>query len=427
MKPNCITDTYEESNQIIAALCDRLQNVIQASNQLREAAEGIPNRVESQLDVLEVSQATIDAALQTIQQLSNKPLLPAELNGGRSQVDLKIHSTVGAQSCVTQHHIYQVAMEENCNRQIEVEITERANPAELIVFRSGFLTQGDESVPVLENSLLMELSSHFGSELLTFQAGTSLLQMLAMINLFTDSTRVEATVLGKSLVLRTLDFGSSSFVEVSVLSEDSPHRFTKALSSTKAVGSDIEANVNGVPAYGDGLRLQLATANLEMEIHLDAAQQRDFQFTITGGGMRLYGGNGLTMGVPSLTTLELGNSHGRLFELGTGHSKCLTMEPNVTGIIASDTHRFLVRLRDRFIEFQTRLEDAQRQTQEASIEAQNAELASKMNAKSPKLVPIVAGKSVVTRNPARILVQAGPSLLEVPSLCESEMEVFLRR
>ena len=61
---------------------------------------------------------------------------------------------------------------------------------------------------------MFALSGLTGSEVFNFEAGTSIAQLAAAINLVQDATGVDATVNGTTLELLSIAYGSDAFVDV---------------------------------------------------------------------------------------------------------------------------------------------------------------------------------------------------------------------
>jgi flagellin len=71
---------------------------------------------------------------------------------------------------------------------------------------------------------------------------------------------------------------------VEVLSEGGAGTFRSSLSANRAVGTDVQANVNGTAATGKGNKITLNTATLSFSLNVAEGSNSTIGFTITGGG-----------------------------------------------------------------------------------------------------------------------------------------------
>ena len=106
---------------------------------------------------------------------------------------------------------------------------------------------------VLLDDLVVSIGGSTGREVFNFEAGASVNQIVAAVNLVSDATGVAASQDSWELTLNSTEYGSDAFVDVDVLDEGVAGTFESGLTrSTHAKGSDIQATVNGVNADGDG-------------------------------------------------------------------------------------------------------------------------------------------------------------------------------
>lgn len=416
-------DSLVEANELLQFILDRLNQLASTSQLIVQATSqgtgGLPGEVD-------LAQARIDNALADIGKLTNESYQSSRLLRGGAEIT----TTLRSHAFVLESQVFRANLEATGDLKAHVEVHEPATQAELILFASAF--EGPRGANpkqlTLRDKVVLELNSHQASEMFTFNAGTSALQILATINLFSDITGIEASFLRDSMVLQTQDFGSQAFVELSVLDEGGASNLTDNLSVTRAHGADIQASVNGVPAYGDGNRINVYTEQLALEVVLENEFCGAFDFRITGGGVLFnLSGKNMRIGFNSLSPTQLGTYKGRLFELGAGQSRCLAEHPIGARTIARGVQRALLNLRERICDFQEMLlEDAQRQYRGAHAVA-NANFADL----DPTPVPF--GERRLPTKPKRrspatsMFVHAGPSILDVEELSTTELETFLRR
>jgi len=191
----------------------------------------------------------------------------------------------------------------------------------------------------ITDNLVIELSGSKGAEVLSFEAGTSIAQLINGINLVSDATGVgaaESTTTSGTLELTSNDFGTDAVVDVKVISEGSPTGvFTTAIGQgTRQTGTDVVASINGVSATGKGNALSINTASLDLSTTVAAGITGTISFSITGGGAQFQLGPDVVsnqqarLGIGSVNTARLGGVSGRLFQLGTGGDSSLTADPN---------------------------------------------------------------------------------------------------
>ena len=206
--------------------------------------------------------------------------------------------------------------------------------------------------------LVLRVSGKEGSEVFSFQTGTTIAQAVSAINLVSDATGVTATNNSGQLQLDSAGYGTNSFVNVEVLSEGTLGNFESNLSATRASGSDIQARVNGVQANGDGNSFSINTATLDLSLTVDAGSSTSVSFTIDGGGAVFQLGPNVVsnqqarIGIKNVNTGSLGSESGRLYELRSGSAKALSTDPGGAAQIVDDVVTKVAELRGRLGAFQ---------------------------------------------------------------------------
>ena len=171
----------------------------------------------------------------------------------------------------------------------------------------------------LAQAVTIEIAGAKGSEVLSFGAGTSINELVAGIDLVSDATGIDATANGTTLELQSTAYGSSAFVDLSVIEDDAG-----LFSDARDEGTDVVASVNGVAATGNGNSLSINTATLDLAATLAAGFTGVASFDITGGGALFQLGPDVVsnqqarLGIGSVNTASLGGVSGSLFQLGTG-------------------------------------------------------------------------------------------------------------
>jgi flagellin len=285
-------------------------------------------------------------------------------------------------------------------------------------------TTGTSGGNVLLDDLVFQLRGPRGTEVFSFQAGTSVNQVVQAINLLTDSTGVVASHSSGLLTLRTVDYGSEATIDIDIISEGADGQFDAALSAKRATGSDIVATVNGVQAQGSGNTFSINTSTLDLEITVQAGSSTDFSFTITGGGAlfqlgpEIMGTQQARLGIGALNTASLRGKSGRLYELASGQAASLENDPSRAARIVDEVINKVASLRGRLGAFQkatietniSSLQDTVERLTEAESAIRDADFA--------------AETAALTR--AQILVQAGTAVLSIANTQPQNVLALLR-
>jgi flagellin len=247
---------------------------------------------------------------------------------------------------------------------VSVAVTASAQQAGL------FLSAGGSALDIdTASAFTVELTGSRGGRQLSFASGTTLANMAAAINTFTDVTGLQAVVSGTGVLVRSQEHGSQEFVSVRVLNAaginstssgdaGTPVRgiynrqaanfnsnsttiasaFSAASNPVRDSGQDVRASVNGYQATTSGRSVRVNTDFLEMEVTLTASASQTLgaiggsspSFTIAGGGasFMLDGAVSIdgqaTLGVRSASTSNLGNSSlGYLNTLASGRANSI--------------------------------------------------------------------------------------------------------
>lgn len=287
-------------------------------------------------------------------------------------------------------------------------------PATLNIIGAG---SGSETTGLNAN-LVFELAGSIGSEVLSFEGGTTVSQLLAGVNAVSDATGVTAELDEDEtgIVFSSSGYGSDSFVDIQVIDEGTGQNpsgaFTTAVGEgTRATGADVVATVNGISATGDGNDLSINTATLDLSATLSAGFEGSSTFTITGGGALFQLGPDVVsnqqarLGINSVNTAALGGNDGLLYQLGTGGTADLTADPNTAAKIVESAIDQVTGLRGRLGAFQ-------RTTLETNKNALNDTLTNLTEAESSiRDADFAAESAALTR--AQILVQSGTNVLSI--------------
>ena len=272
--------------------------------------------------------------------------------------------------------------------------------------------------------LVVRVSGREGSEVFSFQTGTTIDQIVSAINLVSDATGVTATNNSGQLQLDSAAYGTNSFVDVEVISEGDLGTFNDNLSAARITGLDIVARVNGVQANGDGNSLSVNTATLDLSLTVDNGSSTSVSFTIDGGGAVFQLGPNVVsnqqarIGIKNVNTGSLGGIYGRLYELRSGNSKQLASDAGGAAKIVDDVVTKIAQLRGRLGAFQ-------RTTLDSNATALNDYLANLTEAESAiRDADFAKESAALTRS--QVLVQSGTSVLSIANQSPQNVLALLR-
>jgi flagellin len=278
----------------------------------------------------------------------------------------------------------------------------------------GTLAGGVAASGGLSQDAVFSLSGLGGSEVFNFEAGSSISQLAAAINLVQDATGVEATVNGTTLELLSSTYGSAAFVDIQVIDEAAGGTIQTGLGATTSArdnGTDIVASINGISAKSTGNVITINTATLDLTTTVSTGFTGSIAFDITGGGAQFQLGPEVVsnqqarIGVTSVNTARLGGVSGKLFSLGSGGSADLDSDTTVAAQIVDEAINQVTGLRGRLGAFQ-------RTSLETNKNALNDTLVNLTDAESQiRDADFASETAALTR--AQILVQSGTVVLQI--------------
>jgi flagellin len=285
-----------------------------------------------------------------------------------------------------------------------------APPATVNIVGAGASTQTNG----IDEDLVFQLSGDTGAEVLSFGAGTSLQLLIDGINAVSDATGVTAAAnsTDDGIIFTSSNYGSNAFVDIAIISEASTGAFTAELGQgSRTVGTDVVASVNGITANGDGNRLSINTATLDLSTTVEAGFVGTASFTITGGGALFQLGPDVVsnqqarLGITSVNTAALGGVSGLLYQLGSGESADLSSDPTTAAQIVDEAINQVTSLRGRLGAFQRTMLETNRNALTETLTNLTAAESSIRDA------DFAAETAALTR--AQILVQSGTAVLAI--------------
>ncbi|RMF96984.1 MAG: flagellin [Planctomycetota bacterium] len=215
------------------------------------------------------------------------------------------------------------------------------------------------------------------------------------------------------LTFEATEYGSDAFVSVKALSGTFETTDADGNVATRVSGTDVNVQINGIEAVGNGLSASVNTSSLDLTLTLSSSVSSGstLNFSITSGGAQFQLGPDVVsnqqarIGIQSVNTAKLGSSRGRLSDLRSGGSKSLTNDVIGAAAIVEDVITQVTTLRGRLGAFQ-------RTTLETNIAALNDTLENLTAAESDiRDADFAAESAKLTR--AQILVQSGTSVLSI--------------
>lgn len=284
-------------------------------------------------DEIQANQLQIDSAVESITRISNSTSFAGLklLNGSLDYVTSGINTAQ-----IQDVRIFSASLGTQPYIPVSVQTLASAQTASL--FLSGNTTG---AAGALLSSVTFEVTGNKGVQVFSFVSGTALSAVAFAINQVQDATGVTANLVSATnatsgLRFTSAGYGTNAFVSVRKLSGGSFFQTFSGQGGTavqRDTGQDVLALVNGNLALGDGTKLSLrsATLNLQMNLTATAAQSLGtYSFSVTGGGALYQVGaqvntsQQVSFGIQSVASSNLGNETvGFLSSVVTGGSSSL--------------------------------------------------------------------------------------------------------
>lgn len=344
---NSAVSNAERADQVVNIAEGGLQEVSGLLEELQGLLVSSANTAGLSQAEKSANQDQIDSILGTIDRLASSTNFQGIklLNGNFD------YTTTNVQDGVDDFSI-NGAKFDGASQDVDVVITNSAQQGTL------FLSFGGGVIDFTTGSSFnIEVAGSLGSRELSFTSGTSLADVAASINTFSDVTGVQATVSGTGISIQSEAYGNREFVSVKAggdaaagLAGDGVYQVdatdTNTALTTGAVGfgalsnpvrddgQNVDGTINGISAVGDGNSLSVNTDFLNVELTLATTGTLNSQtlggaraFTISGGGADFQLGSNVSIGdkvsigVGDVATRKLGTTAlGFLDELGSGQA-----------------------------------------------------------------------------------------------------------
>lgn len=330
-----VANIAEGGLQEISGLLTELQGLLTAS----------ANTAGLSTEEKKANQLQVDSILQTIDRISDS----TSFQGNKLLSGAFDYTLESVDAGVSDYRVNGAKLANGGSIDVQAVVSTSAQQAGLFLSTNGALDLNDSG-----SKFELEITGNLGSRKLSFNSTTTVDDIVAAINTFTEVTGVEATASGTGLLLNSQDFGSDSFVSVKVVDDASiqgtgvgiyqltaddfnsantsaatAFNATAASNGVRDAGQDVVATVNGIAATTDGKHIRVNTDFLDVEFTLDDESSQTLgtvdAFTITGGGadFQLAGNvdiaGKVAIGISHVSTRKLGRSDlGFLDDLADG-------------------------------------------------------------------------------------------------------------
>jgi flagellin len=327
----------QRASSVIATAEGSLSEVADLLNSIRGLVVEAANTGGLSDEERAANQLQIDSAIESITRISNTASFGGLklLNGSLDYVLSGLQS-----NAISKAQVYSANFAGQSNIKVDVNVISSAQVASL--FLSGGATG------VITSTTTLEIAGALGVQVLEFEVGRPLSEVVAGINSFKAATGVSAALINPSdpssgVRFMSTEYGSKSFVSIKRLGGPpgggyfktfelpasaaipgtisfSDTAFTSLLSqSNRDEGRNVTAIVNGVVGNGDGLKISLQNStalSLEMILQESFATTNGSSstFRITGGGALYQLGSEITtnlqtnIGIQSVAASRLGGT-----------------------------------------------------------------------------------------------------------------------
>jgi len=328
---NVVSTTDAALGEVSKLLLDIKGLVVQTAN------DGALSRSE-----IEANQLQIDSLLDSVNRIANT----TQFNG-KKLLNGNLSYTVDAQdtSKLARLQVFGANVPAGSTLPVSVQITQSAQTASLLITSA----EAGLSGTVLSNSVTLEVTGNLGTEIFTFNSGTSISTIASAIIASKDSTGVSAVAnsAASTLNFNSTKFGSDEFVSIRTISGSfdvqPPPSSTGSVDFELDKGRNAGVIINGQQAsVKNGFTASTRNGGLDLVVDLTqtfgtSAAGATTNFTITGGGANFQIGpnvNGdgrVSIGITSTAATNLGSATaGFLNDLGSSGSANILDSTNLS-------------------------------------------------------------------------------------------------
>ncbi|QDU34511.1 Flagellin [Poriferisphaera corsica] len=200
-----------------------LQEINSLLLEVQSLVTGSANDAGLSKEEKEANQLQIDSILETIDRISTSTSFQGTklLNG---TYDFTIS---GQNGVVDDVKVNAAKLSHGENRDVNVLVTKSAQHAGVLLSLGadkldlgGMSANGTDKLTAADKNFIFEIAGAKGSKEFTFASGTTLNDMIAAINTYTDVTGLSATLSGGTAIsLKSNEFGSDEYVSVKVIDD----------------------------------------------------------------------------------------------------------------------------------------------------------------------------------------------------------------
>ncbi len=235
------------------------------------------------------------------------------------------------------------------------------------------------------------------------------------------------------LVLKSSNYGSDQYVQINVLNGSFATTLNdETTASYRDAGTDIQANINGQTAIGQGLNASVKTTQLDVSLSFNSSANtvnNTANVTITGGGSLFQIGQQadasgqIGLGIDGVNTARLGGVAGKLYELGSGGGKSLLdVGPNVP---ASDLIDIIDQALNKVNTLRGRIGAIQKNVIDTNVATLGVALENITDARS-QITDTDFASETASLQKAQVLSQAGISVLTIANQVPQQVLALLR-
>lgn len=372
----------ERADQVVNVAEGGLQEVSNLLQELQGLVGQSANDAGLSTEEKAANQQQIDSIVSTIDRISNATSFQGSklLNGNFDYTTSAVTSSLLTDVTVNSAKLPSTA---GAYLTVTVDTLTSAQTAEVYLSTGATFDGGGGSYTI-------EITGDKGTQQITIADGATQASIITAINQFTDATGVSAAQNATTtdrVELRSLGFGSDSFVRVKELSgTTSSAVFTVDTGGTgdndvKDTGRDATLLINGIQATTNGLQARVSSEGFDVSVSLDGTSALNTtngttSFYITGGGatfslnpeVNLAGK--VSLGIQSVSSGNLGTSvNGYLSALKSGGAgNVQTGDIDKAQQIITDSIKQVSGLRGRLGAFQTNVVGASNRSLGVALE-----------------------------------------------------------
>jgi len=321
---NAAIDNSTRATNVISTADAALAEVSKMLLEIKGLINTTSNSGALSTEEIQANQLQVDSLLESINRVANS----TQFNG-KKLLNGELGYTVNGLSStkIGRLQVYGARVPAGSTQPVTVQVTNSAETAAITIGLGGDIGLSASGHLSQSNNVTIEVRGSLGTEIFTFTGSTSISTIANTVASFKTLTGVSATASAGGISFNSTQYGSDQFVSIRAIS-GSFDVVPGDQGDYEDRGVDASVLFNGQAATVTGLLAKIRTNGLDLVAELTnsfGTAIGSTTFTITGGGANFQIGpevnsNGLvSVGIPSITTSNLGNSvYGYLNTLTTG-------------------------------------------------------------------------------------------------------------